>query len=149
MLANNYSRQGDFAKALKLIKDAYTSYKLYYGEFHTKTAFALQTMGKIYFFNGLDEGEGLIKKALKILESKNNTKTFSTLEVISDIEFNKAKKYSNNGNETKANYHYRLAQEYMDQSLRAAMKNLPSNSEKILHLKSRIIKLTSGKNFNN
>lgn len=71
ILADNYNRQGDFAKALKYSKEAYDSYKLHYGATHAKTALALQKMGQIYFFNGILEGENLVRRALKILENQN------------------------------------------------------------------------------
>lgn len=116
---------------------------------HAKTAFTLQAMGKIYFSYGLEEGESLVKESLKILESKNNSKIFSTLEIIADIEFYKAKEYSKSGNKLKAEHHFRMAQEYMDKSLQVAKKNLPSDSKRILLLKEKVTKLTLTKIFNN
>lgn len=143
ILADNYNRQGDFARALKYSKEAYDSYKIHYGDTHSKTAFALQKMGQIYFFNGVLEGEELVRNALKILENQNNTKIYSTLEIISDIELNKAQEYKKNGDTLKAQNHYRIAQENLDHAIQEAQKNLPTDSSYIKLLEEKASKLAS------
>ena len=147
ILADNYNHQGDFAKALKYSKEAYDSYKLHYGDTHAKTALALQKMGQIYFFNGILEGENLVRKALTILENQNSSKIYSTLEIIADIEFNKAQEYSKNGNTLKAQNHYKIAQEYLDNAILTAKKNLPTDSQYIKSMEKKAAELTSNKAF--
>ena len=147
ILADNYNRQGDFAKALKYSKEAYDSYKLHYGDTHIKTALALQKMGQIYFFNGILEGESLVRKALTILENQNSTKIYSTLEIIADIEFNKAQEYNKNRNNLKAQNHYKTAQDYLDRALLIAKKNLPTDSQLIKAMEKKATELASNKAF--
>lgn len=147
ILSDNYNRQGDFAKALKYSKEAYDSYKLHYGATHIKTALALQKMGQIYFFNGILEGENLVRRALAILENRNSTKIYTTLKIIADIELNKAQEYSKNGNNSKAQKHYKTAQEYLDRALLIAKKNLPSDSQLIRIIEEKSIELASNRTF--
>ncbi|PCJ24493.1 MAG: hypothetical protein COA94_07345 [Rickettsiales bacterium] len=121
-----YRDQNKLVKAEQYFQKSFDIYMKNNGLQHKRTATVLAELGYIKFLKGDSAaGSGMIKKALRIMVTKNYTRRYIALIQLAEINFSKLK--NNLSDEEKRNITNQTLL-YMNQALEIVTNNFPSSS---------------------
>lgn len=138
-LGVTYNKLGYTKKAQSLLEQSLAIYNDHFGSDHTETARVITSLAEVYISqNRLDEAGELAQKTLAILNKQGYHQSYIALELLSDIFLAKTKVAINSGDTEQESLMKNVMLNYITESLAAARKGLPHDSEHIVRLNKKL-----------